>query len=70
NLNDVVSFFSAIKGESDLVIQYSNFGYYYTYSHTFMFSQGLQMAEVTYNPNDGQFMVFEFREQDKEWIKQ
>ncbi|MDP3640947.1 MAG: hypothetical protein Q8R43_00720 [Alphaproteobacteria bacterium] len=69
NLDDVVGFFSTIQGESNLVIQYSNFGYYYTYSRTFMFNQGLQFAEVTYNPNDGQLMVFEFCDKEKDWIK-
>lgn len=69
SLDDVIGFFSAIQDESDLIIQYSNFGYYYTYSRTFMFSRGLQFAEVTYNPNDGQLMVFEFNDKEKNWIK-
>lgn len=69
NLDDVIGFFSAIQSELDLIIQYSNFGYYYTYARTFMFNQGLQIADVTYNPNDGQLMVFEFSDKEKDWIK-
>jgi hypothetical protein len=69
NLDDVIGFFAAIQDESDLVIQYSYFGYYHTYARSFMFNQGTQIAEVTYNPNDGQLMVFEFSDKEKDWIK-
>ncbi len=69
NLNDVIGFFTAIQDESDLVIQYSNFGYYYTYARTFMFNQSAQIAEVSYNPKDGPLMVFEFSDTEKDWIK-
>lgn len=69
NLEDIVALFSPITAEADLSIQYSNFGYYYTYARTYMFNQTPQSCDVTYNPLDGGLMVFEFDEAQRDWIK-
>jgi hypothetical protein len=68
-LDDIVAFFAPITKEADLSIKYSNFGYYYTYSRTYIFNQSAQLCEVTYNPLDGGLMVFEFDEAQRDWVK-
>lgn len=68
-LDDVVTYFSALKGETELSILYSNFGYYYSYSQTFMFNQQPQLTEVTYDPKEAPLMIFEFSPTEKDWVK-
>lgn len=68
-LDDVISFFTPIAEETDLNIQYANFGYCYTYSRTYIFNQSSQLCEVTYNPLDGGLMIFEFDESQRDWVK-
>jgi S1-C subfamily serine protease len=69
-LGDIVKYFSGLHAETDLSIEYSNFGYYFTYSRTFMFNQSPQITEVTYNPLDGPLMIFDFSAKERDWIKQ
>lgn len=69
NLDDIVTFFSAINEETELSILYANFGYYYSYSRTFMFNQSSQLTEVTYDPKEAPLMIFEFNPTENEWIK-
>lgn len=69
NLEGLKAFFAALNQETHLHVRYSNFGYYYAYSRTFMFNQAPQAAEVTYNPIDMPLMVFEFDEKEMDWVK-
>ncbi|MCP5322651.1 MAG: serine protease [Candidatus Paracaedibacteraceae bacterium] len=68
-LDDISRIFNGLSTESHLSITYKNFGYYYTYSRTFVFNHGLENSEVTYNPSDMPLMVFEFNEKEMDWIK-
>lgn len=68
-LENVVAFFSKVEKEIDLSIEYANFGYYYTYSRSFMFNHTPQITEMTYNPSDTPLMIFEFSEKDRDWVK-
>jgi len=68
-LGDILNFFKGIEKETDLSIEYGNFGYYHIYSRSFMFNHAPQAAEMTYNPVDTPLMVFEFSNKDRDWIR-
>lgn len=68
-LGDVLAFFKDIEKETDLSIEYGNFGYYYIYSRSFMFNHAPQITEMTYNPTDIPLMIFEFSSKDLDWIR-
>ncbi len=69
SLGDVEALFQALNKETHLNLQYQNYGYYFTYGGTPMFSHAARETEVTYNPLDGPMMIFEYDHKQMEWVK-